>query len=135
MLSDALLEEYYRRVLAEAAKEMPRYSALNAFTTSFSENKVTVYVADDKEKEIVVRLPEKVQDMFSELQIGDFVQFEVKISAFETPIETVIEETLKESRERALVEQKRMEKEEREEKQKVYKRRRASAEINARSRL
>ena len=35
MLSDALLEEYYRRVLAEAAKEMPRYSALNAFTTSF----------------------------------------------------------------------------------------------------
>ncbi len=130
MLSDALLEEYYRRVLAEAAKEMPRYSALNAFTTSFSENKVTVYVADDKEKEIVVRLLEKVQDMFSELQIGDFVQFEVKISAFETPIETVIEETLKESRERALVEQKRMEKEEREEKQKVYKRRRASAEIN-----
>jgi len=128
-LSDALLEEYYRTVLAEVGKEMPRYSALNAFTTSFSGNKVTVFVADDKEKDIVSDLLKKIASKFSEMEL-DYVVFEVKVSSFETPIEKVIEETIKESAEKALVENEALSRSAKEEKQKVFKRKRMTAEIN-----
>lgn len=133
VLADGILEAYYRLVLAEIVQEKPRYSALNAFTTSFSTNKITVYVADEKESQIVKELTEKIEEKFAELQLRDLISFEVKVSTFETPIDKVIEANLKESAKKTIQEQARIDMiktENKEDKPKVFKKRKISAEIN-----
>lgn len=129
-LSEELLEEYYRLVLAGLCQDKPRFSAINAFTTNFSDNQITVYVGDEDEIAIVKELADGILEALQNFHLGD-IRFEVKISSFETPIDQIIEETLKESVNQALQEQKRLEKVTQEvPKQKVYRKRKISAEIN-----
>ena len=117
-------------MLAALCKDRPRYSAINAFTTHFSDNQITVYVGDEDEIGIVKELAGRILQELRDFQIGD-IKFEVKISSFETPIDQIIEETLKESVNQALQEQKRFEQANQETpKQKGFRKRKISAEIN-----
>ncbi len=131
---DWILEEYYRDILENLSEEKSRYSALNAFNTDFSDNKITIYVGDESEIEMVNQLTEKIIEIFNAYYLNA-IKFIVKTSPFETPIDKVIAANLKESANQALKEQEAYENlsrnnQEPEKKQKTFKRKKISAQIN-----
>jgi DNA polymerase-3 subunit alpha (Gram-positive type) len=130
-----LLEAYYQYFLASCSQEQARYTALKAFSAHYEGNRINFYVGSEDEVEMVEELLERVKTQFRKYHLEQ-VAVEVKYSPFETPITKVIEEQIKESAKEAIQAQEvydrllEGQKPQNNNKEKVFKKRKLSAEIN-----
>jgi len=133
-LNENLLKEYYQYVLAQCCAERPRYEALKSFNTTFKDHTVMIYVANDSEAEMVKRFTPRIIDVFKQYNL-DNVAVVIAVSKFEVPISDMIENKMAKTHKEILSEQQTYDKiisdEKKNEKGKVYRKRKINSEINA----
>jgi DNA polymerase-3 subunit alpha (Gram-positive type) len=130
-VSAALLEKYYDHILTACCAERPRFEALRSFNTIFEQDKITLYAATEGEADMLRRFIPRVKEGFDRYNL-DEVQIEVLVSKFEVPIAEIIENNINKATEEVLAEQRMINAAAKsKEKEKIYRKRKINAEINA----
>ncbi|MFA7529505.1 MAG: PolC-type DNA polymerase III [Bacilli bacterium] len=128
-----VLQDYYNHILASCCLERPRFEALKSFNTVFENDNITIYAANESEAEMIKRFVPSISAGFARYNL-DNVEIAVSVSKFEVPIAEIIENNINKSTEEILAEQRMYElasKDKEKDKEKVYRKRKINAEINA----
>ncbi|MFY9537753.1 MAG: hypothetical protein WAQ13_05225, partial [Bacilli bacterium] len=128
-----VLQDYYNHILASCCLERPRFEALKSFNTVFENDNITIYAANESEAEMIKRFVPSISAGFARYNL-DNVEIAVAVSKFEVPIAEIIENNINKSTEEILAEQRMYElasKDKEKDKEKVYRKRKINAEINA----
>ena len=92
-ISTEMLEKYFTYCVNELGTLKSRYNTFESFNKTFTDDTVTIFVATDDEKAMLLELTGEIEKLFK--QYGLKQSITVNVSSFETPISTIIQENIR----------------------------------------
>ena len=89
-ISNEALSDYFNYTINSLEDSQHRYAIVNEMNKTFEKNKVSIFVANDDEVEVLSNIIEGINSFFKVLGIK--AEVEAVASSFETPILNIIEE-------------------------------------------